>query len=138
MHEEFVSSPRLDNLGSSLCALDSLIKHSKLDIKASRHHAEVDMIMLFDHEEIGSASAQGADSNMANEITIRISEALGAKTQEDHFRAIRNSLLISADMAHAVHPNYAGKHHPQHSPKIHHGIVLKINANQRYATDSVG
>lgn len=80
MHEEFVSSPRLDNLGSSLCALDSLIKHSKLDIKASRHHAEVDMIMLFDHEEIGSASAQGADSNMANEITIRISEALGAKT----------------------------------------------------------
>jgi len=75
---------------------------------------------------------------MANEVTTRISECLGAKSQEDHFRAIRNSLLISADMAHAVHPNYAGKHHPQHSPMIHHGIVLKINANQRYATDSVG
>lgn len=54
MFEEFVSSPRLDNLGSSLCALDSIIQHSKLDIKVSRQHAEVDMIMLFDHEEIGS------------------------------------------------------------------------------------
>ena len=57
MFEEFVSSPRLDNLGSSLCALDSIIQHSKLDIKVSRQHAEVDMIMLFDHEEIGSQSA---------------------------------------------------------------------------------
>jgi aspartyl aminopeptidase len=114
MHEEFVSSPRLDNLASSLCALDAIIKHSKLDIKAHRHHSEVDMIMLFDHEEVGSQSAQGADSNMANEVTTRISECLGAKTQEDHYRAIRNSLLISADMAHGVHPNYAGKHHSQH------------------------
>lgn len=87
------------------------------------------MITLFDHEEVGSQSAQGADSNMVNEITTRISECFGAKTHEDHYRAIRNSLLISADMAHAVHPNYSGKHHGQHSPMIHHGIVLKINAN---------
>lgn len=57
MFEEFVSSPRLDNLGSSLCALEALIKHSKLDVQTSRQHAEVDMIMLFDHEEIGSKSA---------------------------------------------------------------------------------
>lgn len=80
MHEEFVSSPRLDNLASSLCALDSLIKHSKLDVKTKRNHSEVDMIMLFDHEEVGSASAQGCDSNMANEVTTRVSEALGGKT----------------------------------------------------------
>ncbi len=57
MHDEFVSSPRLDNLGSSLCALEALIKHSKLDVQSNRKHAEVDMIMLFDHEEVGSASA---------------------------------------------------------------------------------
>lgn len=80
MHEEFVSSPRLDNLGSSFCALEALIKHSKLDVKTVRQHAEVDMILLFDHEEVGSASAQGADSNMATEVTSRISECLGAKT----------------------------------------------------------
>lgn len=110
MHEEFVSSPRLDNLASSLCALDAIIMHSKKDVKTARNHSEVDMIILFDHEEVGSQSAQGADSNMANEILTRISECLGAKTSEDHFRTVRNSLLLSADMAHAVHPNFSGKH----------------------------
>ena len=68
LHEEFVSSPRLDNLGSSLCSLDALIQRSKVPL-AERDNAEVDMIMLFDHEEIGSQSAQGADSNMAVEVT---------------------------------------------------------------------
>lgn len=106
MHEEFLSSPRLDNLCSSLCALDSIVAHSKVPAER-RNHAEVDMVILFDHEEVGSQSAQGADSNMVVEITTRISEAFGVKTQEDYFRAIRRSLLLSADMAHAVHPNYS-------------------------------
>jgi len=57
MHNEFVSSPRLDNLASSFCSLDALIKHSKVDHKAKRNHSEVDMIILFDHEEVGSTSA---------------------------------------------------------------------------------
>lgn len=137
MHEEFLSSPRLDNLCSSLCALDSIIAHSKV-APERRNHAEVDMVILFDHEEVGSQSAQGADSNMVVEITTRVSEAFGVKSQEDYFRAIRRSLLLSADMAHAVHPNYSSKHQPQHYPKIHEGIVMKINANQRYMTDSAG
>lgn len=68
LHNEFVSSPRLDNLASSLCSLDALIEHAKGPTER-RNHSEIDMIMLFDHEEIGSASAQGADSNMAVEIT---------------------------------------------------------------------
>lgn len=93
--------------------------------------------MLFDHEEIGSQSAQGADSNMAVEITTRICNAFG-NTQDDYYRAIHRSLLLSADMAHANHPNYGEKHHCQHRPLIHEGIVIKINANQRYMTDSVG
>jgi len=74
LHEEFVSSPRLDNLGSSLCSLDALIQRSKIPLE-QRDNAEIDMIMLFDHEEIGSQSAQGADSNMAVEVTQRIFSA---------------------------------------------------------------
>lgn len=94
--------------------------------------------MLFDHEEVGSCSAQGADSNMVVEACERI--YYGAKpnaTKENYFRAIRKSFLISADMAHAVHPNYSEKHQPQHAPKFNEGIVIKLNANQRYVTDSV-
>ena len=71
LHDEFVSSPRLDNLASSLCSLDALVQRSKIPLE-QRDNAEVDMIMLFDHEEIGSSSAQGADSNMAVEITQRV------------------------------------------------------------------
>ena len=83
MHREFVSSPRLDNLGSSLVALDSIIEAPIGD------NGEVNMIMLFDHEEVGSQSAQGADSNMAVETTTRIFESLGGKNQSDYYRAIR-------------------------------------------------
>lgn len=128
LHEEFVSSPRLDNLASSLCSLDALVQRSKVPLE-QRDTAEVDMIMLFDHEEIGSQSAQGADSNMAVEITQRVFGALTPFDQEKYFQAIHRSFLLSADMAHAVHPNYSEKHQPQHQPKIHEGIVLKINAN---------
>jgi aspartyl aminopeptidase len=98
------------------------------------------MIMLFDHEEVGSQSAQGADSNMAVEATTRIFEsvALEGSKQSDYYRAIRQSFLISADMAHALHPNYQEKHQASHAPKVHGGIVLKTNANQRYMTDVIG
>lgn len=135
LHKEFLSSPRLDNLGSSLVALDAI-----LEAGISQTNAEVSMIMLFDHEEVGSQSAQGADSNMAVEATQRIFEAVGStpRPQSEYFRAIRQSFLVSADMAHAHHPNYQEKHQPSHAPKIHQGIVLKNNANQRYMTDIVG
>lgn len=133
-----MSSPRLDNLASSLASLDALVQHSKL-APEERNHAELDMIMLFDHEEIGSTSAQGANSNMAQECTERIfAAACPEATREDYFRAIHRSYMISADMAHAVHPNYVEKHQPQHQPKLQEGIVLKLNANQRYMTDAVG
>lgn len=72
------------------------------------------------------------------EATERISFNLNpALAKEDYYRIIRQSFVISADMAHAIHPNYPEKHQAQHQPKIHDGIVLKINANQRYMTDSV-
>jgi aspartyl aminopeptidase len=101
IHEEFVSSPRLDNLASSIAALDAIIEHKKKPA-SKRNHAEIDMIMLFDHEEIGSTSAQGADSNLPAEVTQRIFKSACAKsTMEDYYRSIRRSFLISADMAHA-------------------------------------
>ena len=128
LHDEFVSSPRLDNLASSLCSLDALIQRSKVPV-AERDHSEIDMIMLFDHEEVGSQSAQGADSNMAVEITQRIFGGLTPFDQELYYQAIHKSFLLSADMAHAVHPNYSEKHQGQHQPKIQEGIVVKINAN---------
>ena len=88
------------------------------------------MIMLFDHEEIGSQSAQGADSNMAAEVTLRIFESISPSLKmSDYYRAMRLSFLLSADMAHGIHPNYQEKHQPLHAPKIHCGIVLKTNAN---------
>jgi aspartyl aminopeptidase len=135
LHNEFVSSPRLDNLASSLCSLDAIVDYKT---KADLSNSEVSMIILFDHEEIGSQSAQGADSNMLVEACERI--VYGTKsdsTKDDYYRAIRRSFFVSADMAHAIHPNYADKHQPCHQPKIHEGIVIKLNANQRYATDSV-
>lgn len=95
------------------------------------------MILLFDHEEIGSKSATGADSNLLVEATERVH--FGAKadaSKEDYYRSIHKSYFISADMAHAVHPNYPEKHQADHHPKIHQGIVIKFNANQRYMTDS--
>jgi aspartyl aminopeptidase len=76
---------------------------------------------------------------MIVESTERIILGLSAKTELDkeaYYRAIRKSYFISADMAHAIHPNYTEKHNPQHQPKMHEGIVLKINCNQRYMTDS--
>lgn len=117
LHQEFVSSPRLDNLASSLCSIDSLVQYHANENKDNN---EISMIMLFDHEEVGSQSAQGADSNIIVEATERISFNLNpALPKEDYYRIIRNSFLISADMAHAIHPNYAEKHQAQHQPKMH-------------------
>ena len=76
IHDEFISSPRLDNLASSITALDAIIEHAKA-APETRNHSEIDMVMLFDHEEIGSQSAQGADSNMLVEITQRLYGCLG-------------------------------------------------------------
>jgi len=89
-------------------------------------------IGLFDHEEVGSQSDHGAASPLVNDLVRRVT------TSADLFeRAIRRSFVVSADMAHAVHPNYAGKHDPLHKPQIHKGTVIKTNVNQRYATSGV-
>nr|WP_253873652.1 M18 family aminopeptidase [Promicromonospora umidemergens] len=97
----------------------------------------IQMFAAFDHEEIGSASRSGAAGPFLEEVLVRISTALGA-TAEERARAFAASLHVSSDVGHAVHPNYAERHDPANHPVAGGGPILKINANQRYATDAHG
>lgn len=93
----------------------------------------VNCIALFNHEEIGSVSTSGAESSLITSLLQRLSPGSGT-----HAQSVAKSFLISADMSHAVHPNYVAKYEENHQPKMNGGIVLKTNAKQRYATDAVG
>lgn len=126
----FVFSARLDNLGSchaATCALE----------QATGSSETTRVIALFDHEEIGSSSAQGAAGTFLRDVLERLVEATGEKLRGGLSRAIAHSFCISADMAHAIHPNYADKHEPRHMPRLNHGPVVKANVQQRYATDGL-
>ncbi|KAK9237956.1 peptidase M18 [Lipomyces kononenkoae] len=147
MSDEFIFSQRLDNQMSSYCAIRGLIDSLEGD-DVLEGDPVIRMISCFDHEEIGSESAQGARSSLLPAVVKRLSglsaipsvdaeeEATGAGRFYDE-TAIK-SFLISADMAHAVHPNYSGKYESTHRPQINKGPVIKINANQRYSTNSPG
>lgn len=127
---EFVASARIDNLLSCWAAVTALA-HGGNDTDA------VAMVCLYDHEEVGSVSATGAGSSLANDVIGRITATGGLDTQ-DAARLRASSLAISADGAHATHPNYPERHDPGHAVAIDAGVVVKHNANQRYATEAVG
>ena len=131
--DELLFSGRLDNLCSSYQCLRALIDSSK--DAGGAHQRNIQMAMLFDHEEVGSNSAQGAGSSMFMDTLRRIDTALGG-APDSLLRALRKSYVVSIDMAHAHHPNYAHKHDPAMAPKINKGLVIKHNANQRYATNA--
>ena len=95
----------------------------------------IQVIALFDNEEVGSVSAQGANSNFIASVLERALLALG-RTREESLAALARSLIVSADMAHALHPNYPEKHEPSHYPLLNHGPVIKGNASMRYATNA--
>ncbi|MGE4158426.1 MAG: M18 family aminopeptidase [Planctomycetota bacterium] len=124
---EFIAAPRLDNLGMSHAALTALI--------TSTPERRVSGIFLFDNEECGSESPQGAHSNFMEAVLSRVGLSLGAGTEET-LRGLSRSFFVSADMAHAVHPNYADRHDPRHMPRINQGPVIKSNSSYRYATDA--
>lgn len=130
IHEEFIFAPRLDNLFNAYCALQGLLEATEEGLDDEKN---VQMISLYDNEEVGSQSAQGAASNLTELIMRRVSDSLGGRFEQ----SVASSYMISADQAHAVHPNYANKHEENHQPKLHCGPVLKINANQRYATTAI-
>lgn len=132
-HGEFLYSARLDNLASCYVCTEALVAHAAEHLGSD---TDVSLCTFFDHEEVGSASACGAGSPIMGEAVRRISTALnaGAGNEDVYAAALRRSLVFSVDMAHAVHPNYASKHESAHGPQMNQGLVIKTNANQRYAT----
>ena len=124
-NQEFIADSQLDNLASCHAALSALLANEKPNNTA--------ICALFDHEEVGSESATGASGSFLADIVERISLHLN---KEEKLRALANSFFISADMAHAFHPNHAGSYEPCHHVHINKGPVIKTNANQRYATNA--
>jgi aspartyl aminopeptidase len=129
--DELVSAPRLDNLCSSYLALRALLEAARRDEPLEY----VPVVTLFDHEEVGSGSRAGAASPILGDLLERTVLGRGG-SRDDHHRAIAGSLCVSLDMAHATHPNWSEKHDPDHFLALNAGPVIKINANQRYATES--
>jgi len=127
---EFLSSARLDNQVHCYTGLEALLEHST-DISED---TGVSMLVCFDHEEVGSDSMTGAGSPIMSEA---ISRVLACFDPSDEMLkvTIRNSFLVSADVAHAIHPNYPEKHEKNHQPLLNSGTVIKSNSNQRYATN---
>jgi aspartyl aminopeptidase len=124
---DFLASGRLDNQLSCWAAVDSLL--------ASEPVEHIALVVLNDHEEVGSGSATGASGPLLERIIERITLVRGADRQQ-FLRALAGSHCVSADNAHAVHPNYPERHDPQHLPLVNNGPAIKINANQRYATSA--
>jgi aspartyl aminopeptidase len=124
--DQFVSAPRLDNQASCYAGLEAF-----LDAASAEH---LPVLALFDHEEVGSTSDHGADSDLLLTTLERIVLA-GGGGRADFLRRLPGSMVASADMAHATHPNYPERHEPGHLIAINGGPVLKVHPNLRYATD---
>ncbi|KAG6483447.1 hypothetical protein ZIOFF_060094 [Zingiber officinale] len=137
-NNEFIFSGRLDNLASSYCALRSLIDSCQSPIDLADEQA-IRMIALFDNEEVGSNSLQGAGAPTMFQAMRRIVDCLSQErmTEDSFERTLRSSFLVSADMAHGLHPNFPDKYEEHHRPQLQKGVVIKHNANQRYATSGL-
>jgi len=129
--DELLGSARLDNLASCWAAVDALAG------TAPAANAPIPVVCLFDHEEVGSTSDRGAGSSLLPTVLERSVLSRGGSAESFH-RALARSACLSADMAHATHPNYADRHDPEHTVALNGGPVVKVNANVRYATDAPG
>ncbi|KAI9737143.1 MAG: hypothetical protein M1834_000736 [Cirrosporium novae-zelandiae] len=152
LNNELIFSARLDNLNMSYCTTEAMTRSvsspSSLD-----NDPTIRLMSLFDHEEIGSQTAQGAHSNLLPAVLRRLSvlpptssydseksydKVIEAEISTAYEQTLSTSFLISADMAHSVNPNYGVKYESEHRPEMNKGTVIKINANARYATNSPG
>ena len=127
LNNEFISASRLDDLQMVHAGIKALID--------SKETKSTKIMICYDNEEVGSTTKQGADSEMLANVLERITLCLG-KEREGYFRALAKSYIISADNAHAVHPNSPEKHDPTNRPLINKGPVIKISANQSYTTEA--
>lgn len=128
LEEDFVSAPRLDNITSVYACIKGLAESSGKGINVA---------VLYDNEEVGSNTKQGADSAMLTTVLEKISISLG-KTREQHLNALMQGTLLSCDVAHAAHPNHMELSDASCQPLLGRGVVLKLNFNQNYPTDAAG
>ena len=130
LNSNMISSPRLDNLLGCHASVDALLKASEPSTQGV-----VKMIALWDNEEVGSSTAHGAASPFLKDTLNRLTSSLELNF-EDHLIFLKKSYLVSNDVAHALHPNHPEKHEPNHKILFGRGVVIKINAQFRYATDA--
>lgn len=125
--QAYIANSQLDNLASCHAAIEALIAKNKPEATS--------LCALFDHEEVGSESATGANGSFLADVVSRIaaSQKLG---QEEQLRSLANSFFISADMAHAFHPNHPNAYEPCHHAHVNKGVVIKTNVNQRYSSNA--
>lgn len=127
-NEEFVFSPRLDDLQCAYSSMKAFLE--------SKPQEYINVCAVFDNEEVGSGTRQGADSTFLEDVLIRVCEAAD-KTPGQYRQLVAGSFLISADNAHAVHPNHPEKADPTNRPYLNGGIVIKFHGNQKYTSDAV-
>ena len=125
MEDEFISSAALDDLACAWCCTQAFLNAGESE--------NMPLLCVFDNEEVGSSSLQGADSNLLQAMMERICKALNL----DLYTMLAQSYMLSADNAHAIHPNHPEFADPNNAPVVNQGVVLKFNANQRYCTDGV-
>ena len=126
-NQEFIADSQLDNLASCHAAIAALL--------SVKNHTTTNIIALFDHEEVGSESATGASGSFLSDIIKRISAHTNLN-EADTLRALAKSFFVSADMAHAYHPNFASSYEPNHHVLVNKGVVIKTNSNHRYASNA--
>lgn len=125
---EFIMSPKLDDLQCAFSAMKAIVESEKSD--------SIKVAAVFDNEEVGSGTKQGACSTLLYDTLTRINFALNGNG-EDFIRRLSDSFMVSCDNAHAVHPNYTDKTDPTNRNYLNKGLVIKFNANQKYTTDAI-